>query len=72
MSIVEQQVDARERASVLTTSVSAMGSKPRRQIPTAATLVASNSELISDQVICVYCDQGHTSSSCTTVTDINA
>ena len=48
--IVEREVDARERAPVPTTSVSTMVSKLQRQIPTTATLVTSNPESISDQV----------------------
>ena len=67
MKIIEREVDARERASVPTTS-----SNPRRRMPTAATLIASNSEPTGEHITCVYCRQRHTSSSCTTITDVTA
>ena len=70
MSIVGQAVNATERAAVPTTSVPSTGSKLQRQILTAANLVSCNSELTNDQVECVYCGQGHTSGSCSTVSDI--
>ena len=47
-------------------------SNPRRRMPTAATLIASNSGPTGEHITCVYCGQGHTSGSCTTITDVNA
>ena len=67
MKIIEREVDAREQASVPTTS-----RNPRRRMPTAATLIASNSEPTGEHITCVYCGQGHKSSSCTTLTDVTA
>ena len=67
MKIVEREVDARERASVLTTPNSL-----RHRTPTAATLVTSNSGPTGNRIICVYCGQDHTSNSCTTITDVAA
>ena len=55
MSIIEQEVDARERASVPTIRASPTGFKPQRQTSTAATLVTSNSEPTGDQVVRFYC-----------------
>ena len=67
MKIIERELDARVRASVPTSS-----SNPRRRMPTAATLIASNSEPTGEHITRVYCGQGHTSSSCTTITEVTA
>ena len=67
MKIVEREVDARKRASVLTTS-----NNLRHRTPTAATLVMSNSGPTRNFITCVYCGQDHTSNSCTTIADVAA
>ena len=69
MRLVEQEVDARERASVPTTNASV---RPPRQIPIAVPLVANNPKPRDDQAVCVYCSRDHTSSSCSTTTDVIA
>ncbi len=64
MTILEQEVSARECAFIPST--------PRRtqpRLPTAATLVANSPGFREGQVSCVYCNQEHTSNSCTTVAD---
>ena len=70
MKIVDREVDARERSA--TSRTANPTSAPRRPLPrappTAAALMTSN----SGQVRCAFCEQGHVSSSCTIVTDINA
>ena len=66
MKVFEQEVDARECASLPGTPTS-RGSQPR--IPTAASLVAGSS---GSSVTCMYCNQNHSSTSCTTVADISA
>ncbi len=68
MKIFEQEVDARERASISSAPSKFPRAQPR--IPTAATLVASNSVLNSGNVSCVYCGQGHMSNSCAAVVDV--
>ena len=68
--IFEREVNARERALVLTTPY--VSRKPQSQLPTAAALVASNSGMPNASVNCVYCGQDHQSTFCTTVTDANA
>ena len=67
MEIVDWEVDAREHASVLTTSKSL-----HHRTPTAATLVTSNTGLTGNCITCIYCGQDHTSNSCTTITDVAA
>ena len=64
MKIMDWVVDARERASVLTTSNSL-----HHWTPTAATIVASNKGLTGN---CVYCGQDYTSNTCTTITNVAA
>ena len=70
MRIFEQGVNARERASA--SSVSSTPRKIQSWMPTAATLVASHSGQTNGGVGCVYCGQGHPSSSCNAVTDVAA
>ena len=65
MKIFEQEVDARERASL----PSGTGTQPRT--PTAATLVAGNSPS-NTTISCVFCNQKHPSASCTQVVDVPA
>ena len=70
MRVFEQEIDARERASASSTSNAS--NAPRRaqpRIPTAATLIASNSGPAKGSVNCVYCGKGHPSSACTIITD---
>ena len=69
MKILEQETDARERASLSSAPNTSRTTPPR--MPTAATLVASNSESFGTN-ICVYCNQSHRSISCTTVVDVPA
>lgn len=59
MSIVEREISARERA--FSSSSSESRGSP---LPTAAVLLTSD-----NQPKCVYCRLGHSSSSCTTITD---
>ena len=44
--------------------------KPR--VPTASTLLANNPGSNANQVVCVYCEKDHVSSSCNTITDVAA
>ena len=68
MKIIGREVDARERSSA-SCSPNVLSRKPLPRVPpTAATLVASN----SGPPRCAYCEQGHQSSSCAAVADINA
>ena len=60
MGIVEKEISARERAS------GPSHDQRGPQLHTAAALLANEG-----QPKCSYCRQGHTSSSCTAVTDIN-
>ena len=70
MRIFEQEVNARERVSA--SSVSSTPRKIQSRMPTMATLVASHSGQTNGGVGCVYCGQGHPSSSCNAVTDVAA
>jgi hypothetical protein len=65
MKSINREVDARERSCG--SSLSSRKPLPREP-PTAAALVAAN----SSQVHCAFCEQGHQSSSCTVVTDVDA
>ena len=70
MKIIDREVDARERSATSRSSnSSSLPKKPLpRGPPTAAALMTSN----SGPVRCAFCEQGHVSSSCTIVTDVNA
>ena len=68
MRIFEQEIDARERAFVPTSQ----GNVHRLQVPTASTLLASSPGSNGNQVVCVYCEKDHLSSSCNTITDVAA
>ena len=46
--------------------------KTQTRVPTAAALLTSNSGSNNGSPSCVYCGQGHTSTSCATVTDVAA
>ena len=70
MKIPEREVEARELAS--TTGTPAHTRKTQVWIPTGAALLASNSGSGSGGPNCVYCGQGHTSTSCATITDVTA
>ena len=70
MKILEWEAGARERAS--TTGTPAHTRKTQVWISTAATLLASNSGSGSGGPNCAYCGQGHTSTSCATITDVTA
>ena len=67
MRIFEQEIDARERASLPSSPSNLRGAQPRT--PTAAALVANSS---GPKGVCVYCNDGHPSSSCTTIVDVSA
>ena len=68
MRVFEQEIDARERASLPSTTSTPRGAA---RTPTAATLVASN-PLSNTSVACVFCNQKHPSASCTQVIDVPA
>ena len=68
MRVFEQEIDARERAFVPTSQ----GNVRKPRIPTAATLMTSDSGSSGNQVVCVYCERGHPSGSCTTIVDVTA
>ena len=58
MTILDREITARERASVI-------GTEPQSHLPTTAAFMAGDS-----QPKCSYCRQSHSSSSCTVVTDV--
>ena len=68
MKVLDREVDAREQSF----SMHGSGGQPRRphskKLHITATLMTSN----SGPTHSAYCDQGHTSSSCTIVTDVKA
>jgi hypothetical protein len=68
ISIFEQEIDARERAST-SSSLGAVHKLKPPQMPTTSTFMTNNS---GTGVSCVYCNQKHNSTSCTTVTDVEA
>ena len=68
MKIFEQEIDARERASLL--NISDSSRKMHTRTPTAAALIANDSTPTTTNVNCVYCGQGHLSASCTTISDV--
>lgn len=68
MRVLDREVGARERSAASSSpNVTSKRASPRTP-PTAATLVAGNSV----PPHCVYCDQEHQTTSCTTVTDVTA
>ena len=68
ISVFEQEIIARERASTSGSLQPARDTQPLR-MPTAATFMTNHTGSVSS---CVYCNQKHHSSSCTTVTDTEA
>ena len=64
MSIIEREIDARERAS----TANQVPRRVPREIPTATTLLSSGSTMPK----CSYCRQNHPSVSCKTVMDVAA
>ena len=70
MKILEREVVAGERASTMRTLPQAPLHKTQTHVPTGAALLTSNSGFGNGSPSCVYCGQGHTSTSCTTVTDV--
>ena len=64
MSIIEREIDARERAS----TTNQFPRRVPREIPTATTLLSSGSTMPK----CSYCRQNHPSVSCKTVMDVAA
>ena len=65
MITLGEEIEARER--VTTTQVNTTphhSHKKPRDVPTARTMFASNT--------CTYCDEGHSSNSCTVVTDVES
>ena len=69
MSILEQEVDARECASA--SSMLLPPHRPQTRLPTGATLFTNN-PASNNEPSCVYCGQRHTSNSCTTITEVGA
>ena len=70
IKIIDREVDAREwSATSRISNPSPFSKKPLpRGMPTAAALMTSS----SGPVHCAFCEQGHLSSLCTVVTDVNA
>ena len=69
MKIFEQEVDARERASLPSGTGTPRGTQSRT--PTTATIAAGNSPS-NTTISCVFCNQKHPSASCTQVVDVPA
>ena len=68
MKIFEQEIDARERASLL--NISDSSRRMHTRTPTAAALIANDSTSTTANVNCAYCGQAHLSASCTTISDV--
>ena len=64
MKKLGEEIEARERATTAQVHTQPMPNKKSRDFPATRTMLSSDA--------CSYCDQGHSSSSCTTVTDIES
>ena len=64
MKKLGEEIEVRERATMAQVHTQPMPNKKSRDFPATRTMLSSDA--------CSYCDQGHSSSSCTTVTDINS
>ena len=65
MKVIDEEIDAHERAGSALTPSGSVKRPARDGQPTAASLLAKGSA-----ITCVYCDQNHQSASCRTVPDV--
>ena len=72
VKVLEREVVARECTATTGTLPQVLLRKSQPRIPTGAALLINNSGSDSDGPTCVYCGQDHTSTSCSTFTDVSA